>query len=465
MTRDSEHASGALQAAQPLDALVRALDAAPQDAALHRSMADARRTQGDALGALAHWIAAQTLDAYAAGSPDASVSELCTVATGYFMKGDSEAAIRWYGLVLAIDRNVAVAYQNLAAIHASEGRAAEAGACRARAYEIQRVFVERAGEPVRDVLILCTGAGTGNVPFDALLPGATCGRIKYAIDYARDDEDAHLPPYDLVFNAIGDPDAAAPLAQRLKRFAARCQRALLNPPAAIERTFRDRLPALLSELEGVAAATAACIRLETPPPSRDALVERLAAGGLALPVLARPAATHGGEGLARCDSLDALEAKLKTLDGAHYLSAFSDVRSPDGHYRKYRMIFVDREPYPCHLAISPHWMVHYFSAEMEQHAWKLDEERRFLDDPRAALGDGPVDAVAAIARRIDLDYGGIDFTVLPDGRVFVFEANATMLAHFERSNGVLAHKNRHVQRIVDAFERLLARRTGTGGGA
>jgi tetratricopeptide (TPR) repeat protein len=460
MTRDSEPASGAPPAAQPPDALVRALAAAPKDAALHRAMADARRTQGDELGALAHLIAAQTLDAYAASSPDASVGDLCTVATGYFMKGDSETAASWYRLVLAIDPRAAIAYQNLAAIHANEGRIAQAEACRAKAYEIQRVFVERAGEPVRDVLILCTGAGAGNVPFDALLPGATCGRIKYAIDYARDDEDAHLPPYDIVFNAIGDPDIAAPLADRLARFAARCERALLNPPAAIERTFRDRLPGLLSGIEGV--ATAACVRLETPPASRDALVERLAASGLALPVLARPAATHGGEGLARCDSLDALEAKLKTLDGTHYLTAFSDYRSSDGYYRKYRMIFVDREPYPYHLAISPHWMVHYFSAEMEQHAWKLDEERRFLENPRAALGERAMDAVAAIARQLDLDYGGIDFTVLPDGRVFVFEANATMLAHFERGDGVLAHKNRHVQRIVDAFDQLLARQTIRG---
>ena len=463
MTRDSDPASGAPQAAAPPDALVRALAAAPQDAALHRSMAHARRTLGDELGALAHLIAAQTLDAFAAGSPDASVSDLCTVATGYFMKGDGETAASWYRLVLAIDPRAAIAYQNLAAIHGNEGRIAEAEACRAKAYEIQRVFVERSGEPVRDVLILCTGAGSGNVPFDALLPSATCGRIKYAIDYAHDDEDAHLPPYDLVFNAIGDPDIAAPLADRLKRFAARSERALLNPPAAIERTFRDRLPGLLCELDGV--ATAAGIRSETPPASRAELDERLAAGGLALPVLARPAATHGGEGLGRCDSLDVLEAKLKSLHGTHYLTAFSDYRSADGYYRKYRMIFVDREPYPYHLAISPHWMVHYFSAEMEQHAWKLDEERRFLEDPRAVLGGGAMDAVAAIARKLDLDYGGIDFTVLSDGRVFVFEANATMLAHFERGDGVLAHKNRHVQRIVDAFEHMLARRTITRGGA
>lgn len=456
MTRHSAHVRDASDAAGPLATLARALDATPRDAALHRSMANALHTQGDALGALAHLIAANTLEAFTAGSTDATVHDLCTVATGYFMKGDAEAAARWYRLVLAIDPNVAIAYQNLAAIHASAGRIAEAQAYRAKAYDIQRVFVECAGEPVRSVLILCTGKGSGNVPFDALFPASTCCRIKYAIDYAPDDEDTRLPRYDLVFNAIGDPDVAASLLDRLRRFEARCERPLLNPPKAVERTFRDRLPGLLGDLDGV--ATAACVRAETLPATRDALIERLAAGGLALPLLARPAATHGGEGLARCDSLDGLEARLQTLDGTHYLTAFFDYRSPDGYYRKYRMIFVDRQPYPYHLAISPDWMVHYFSADMEPHAWKLDEERRFLDDPDAALGDVPMNAIAAIGRRLDLDYGGIDFTLLPDGRVFVFEANATMLAHFERGDGALTHKNRHVQRIVDAFEQLQARR-------
>ena len=95
---------------------------------------------------------------------------------------------------------------------------------------------------------------------------------------------------------------------------------------------------------------------------------------------------------------------------------------------------------------------------MVAHPWKIDEERRFLEDPRSALGGRAMAAVAAIGRQLDLDYAGVDFTLLPDGRVLVFEANATMLVHHERGNGPLAHRNVHVQRIVDAFERLQARR-------
>jgi hypothetical protein len=361
--------------------------------------------------------------------------------------------------VLALDPNVAVACQNLAAIHAGEGNTALAEVYRERAYRIQRVFVEETAGWTRSVLILCAGKSTGNVPFEALFPGARNRRIKYAIDYAVDDEDAQLPAFDLVFNAIGDPDIAAPLGGRLARFEAQCSRPLLNPNSAITRTSRHRLPALLDGLDDV--QTAPCVRYERPGEAEDlkALASLLADHAVTLPLLARPVAAHGGDGLILCDTIETLESRLSTQEGAQYLTAFRDCQSADGFYRKYRVIYVDRRPLPYHLVISPHWIAHYFSADMESHAWKLDEERRFLQDPRAALGERAMNAIEAIGQRLDLDYGGIDFTLLPDGQVFVFEANATMLAHYERGSGVLAHKNQHVQHIVDVFEHMLAHRT------
>lgn len=432
-------------------------DAESQDASVHRAIAAAKRESGDELAALAHLVAAETLEAYAANLPARSATPLCDVATGYFMKGDYAASARWYRLALALDPNLAVAWQNLAAIHTYAGRIAEADACRDQAYAIQRVFVEQTGNPARRVLILCAGHTSGNVPFDSLMPSATCCRIKYVIDYAGDEEDAALPSYDLVFNAVGEPDVAAGMAARLERFAARCTRPLLNPPAAIARTQRHHLAALLDDITDVVVAP--CVRCECPPSSRDALTGMLAGAGIAFPVLARPVATHGGAGLTRCESIAELELWLCACSGPFYLTAFRECASADGQYRKYRIIFVDREPYPYHLAISPHWMVHYFSADMEQAPRKIEEERAFIENPGAVLGARATAAVAAIGSRLDLDFGGIDFTLLPDGRVFVFEANATMLVHYERNSGALAHKNVQVQNIVDAFERLQARRT------
>jgi hypothetical protein len=440
--------------------LQRALAAAPADAALHRAMSAATRARGDELAALAHAIAAGTLEAHAAGA-DAAIFDggqaLCDVGTGYFMKGEHETAAFWYRLVLGLNPALAAAWQNLAVIDAAAGREDEAAAARDRAYRIQRVFVEPAAAGARRVLILCVGRTSGNVPVETLMPGETCCRIKYAIDYAAPDEDAALPPYDLVFNAVGEPDVAAALHDRLLAFAARCERPLLNPPGAIAGTRRHELATLLGGLDDVVLAP--CIRIDGAP-AAGALVRLLGESGIAFPVLARPAATHGGEGLESCDDPAALAAKLdgSAPSTAHYLAAFCDYGSADGLYRKYRIVFVGGEAFPYHMAASRHWMVHYFSADMEADPARLDEENRFLQDPAKVLGARTMAAVRAIGRRLGLDYGGIDFTLLPDGRVFVFEANATMLVHRERHNGPLAHKNAHVQRIVDAFEALQARR-------
>jgi hypothetical protein len=102
-------------------------------------------------------------------------------------------------------------------------------------------------------------------------------------------------------------------------------------------------------------------------------------------------------------------------------------------------------------------MVHYTSAEMLQNPWKIAEERLFLQDAAKVLGEKGMSAIGQIGQRLNLEYAGIDFTILPDGQLFVFEANATMLVHRVNKEGVLAHKNAYVQCIADAFEQMQKR--------
>ena len=435
----------------------RALLPAPQDPLIHRAMADAMRLQGDELAALAHLIAAQTLEAFIAGAKDASATELCNVGTGYFMKGDNTTAERWYRLALLLDPTLATAYQNLAAIYSTIGQMAEANVFRNRAYQIQRVFIESSGIPIHRVLILSVGGTSGNVPYETLMPTETYCRIKYAIDYASDVEDELLPPYDLVFNAIGEPDVAAAMLNRLSRFVKRCDRPLLNRPSMVTRTQRHRLPDLLRDIDDVVIMP--CVRFDSSLFSRAALLEIMGRENIEFPVLARPTATHGGEGLVRYECFEALDIGLRNIPGSSYLTTYYDYKSTDGFYRKYRIIFIDRKPLPYHLAISSNWMVHHVTSDMESSAWKLNEERCFLQLPDNWLGPRATAAITTIGRRLDLDYVGIDFTLLPDGRMFVFEANPSMLVHRERYNGPLAYKNPYVDRIVSSFEGMVITRT------
>jgi hypothetical protein len=164
---------------------------------------------------------------------------------------------------------------------------------------------------------------------------------------------------------------------------------------------------------------------------------------------------HGGQGLTLLHDAGEVAAFRAALAQPVYLSHFIDYRSADGYYRKYRIIFIDRRPYPYHLAIGPQWIVHYYTADMESHAWKISEEWAFLQDPAGVLGAAAMAAITAIGVAMDLDYAGIDFSLLPDGRVLVFEANPTMLVHPVGDDGPLQHKNATIDRILDAFDEML----------
>ena len=373
------------------------------------------------------------------------------------MLGQDGLAERWYRLLLLLEPASASALQNLGALCLRNGRQAEGEAFKRQAYRQQRVFVEPVAGARRRVLILCAGLSQGNVPFETLMSAGLSERIKYAIDCAEPAEDAGLPPYDLVFNAVGDADAAAPMQARLQQFAAACTQPLLNRPEAVALSRRDLLSRRLAGIEGLVLPP--CIRWAADDRSGPTLQAALREGGVGWPVLLRPAGTHGGVGLRRCESLDELVRQAQAFSGELYLSQYLDYRSADGCYRKYRMVFVDGRPWPYHLAIGSDWLLHYFSADMLAHAWKLEEERRFLQDPEAVLGRHAIASLEAVGRALGLHYAGIDFNCLPDGRLLVFEANATMLVHREREGGPLAHKNAAVQDIVEAFEALLLRST------
>ena len=427
----------------------------PHDPCVFRVIADIHQYLGDRLAALAHLVAAEAL---AGGVRPEAALPIFNVATGYMQLGEPATAECWYRLVLSLNPDLATAHQNLAVLYSEQGRFEEAALHRQQAYRLQRVFIDGAADGVLRVLVPFIGAGLGNVPIETLLPTTKMLRIKYAIDYAVEQEDACLPAYDVAFNAVGDPDTARALQPRLQRFADICPR-LLNPPLAVARTARDQLAALFAEVAGVLVPT--CIRLQGG--DFAAATAAMAAENMQFPVLLRPTGSHGGEGLLRCDDVAMLEQALTHEEGSHYLSAFHDFRSADGYYRKYRVIFIDKQPFAYHLAISSQWMVHYFSAEMSEYEWKLAEERRFLEWPEAEIGAPAMAALRAIGRALGLDYGGVDFACLADGLLLLFEANATMLIHYERENGPLAHKNAHVRRMAEAFAELLTKTAAAQG--
>jgi tetratricopeptide (TPR) repeat protein len=405
----------------------------PSRAAAHVSLANAHAELGELAAAEACLRRALAL------APRLKAAHASLISVTAMMRRDdlTEAAC---GAALAVDPYAIIAHQHLAELRARDGQDAEARYHRDAAYRRQNLFVEPATRPAPTALVLLT-AEDGNIPLKYLLSRDRYTVIKWLIEYATPEQAARLPRHDVVLNAIGEPELPAATHAAVERFRQVCTAPFLNRPDRVARTSRTGLPDLLGDLPDVVVPWARRWRAGEPAPS------------LGWPALVRPVGSHGGTGLARV--ADAAEfARATAAHAAYDATAFIDFASPDGLFRKYRAVFIDRRPWPYHLAIGDRWLVHYVSANMLGHAARREEERRFLDDPEAAIGARAMAALAAIGARLDLDYAGVDFSLLPDGRVLVFEANATMVVHPETEGGVLDYKNRAVGAILAAFDAM-----------
>jgi hypothetical protein len=139
---------------------------------------------------------------------------------------------------------------------------------------------------------------------------------------------------------------------------------------------------------------------------------------------------------------------------------YLDARGAGGCARKYRVMIVNGQLYPVHLAISKDWKIHYFSADMRDHAEHRREERNFLADMANVLGAKAMAALQGLETVLGLDYGGIDFGLNEAGEILLFKANATMV--IEQPDGDPRWDNRRaaVGRIHTAVRDLLLGRAG-----
>ena len=266
-----------------------------------------------------------------------------------------------------------------------------------------------------------------------------------------------LPEHDLVFNAIGDADVRE---QALVQGALILQASaapVFNPPAAVRSTSRARNADRLQPLHGV--RTARTIPVNRSELASDALPVTLERHLFRFPLLVRTPGFHMGQNCQLVESNDQLPGVLDQLPGDELLLLeYLNARSADGWWRKFRVLFLDGQLYPVHLAIASHWKVHYFSAEMANHAEHRAEEALFLQDMDSVLGASAIAALQRIQRVLALDYGGIDFSLDADGRVLLFEANANMAVMRPASDSIWDYRRPAVERIYQAFQQMLLER-------
>jgi hypothetical protein len=271
------------------------------------------------------------------------------------------------------------------------------------------------------------------------------------------EPDVRLPADAIFFNGIGDADRCERGLQTAARILDGTAAPVINHPSAVLATTRAENARRLGRLDGVVAAlTEAMPRARLCGPEGPAEVARR---GFSFPLLLRSPGFQTGKHFVMVERPDDLQAAAAQLPGDELLViAFLDVRCSDGKVRKYRVMIVDGKLYPLHLAISRQWMVHYFTADMNDAAHRA-EEAAFLDDMAGVLGPERLRALERVKDSIGLDYAGIDFSIDAAGRIVVFEANATMVI-LQPQGEEWADKRAAAQRVEAAVHSMLLERAG-----
>jgi tetratricopeptide (TPR) repeat protein len=373
--------------------------------------------------------------------------------------GDVEAALAAYQTALQVKPDFLHAHLGLAAVHTSLDDPERAQQHLDRAYAEPKAWSlpYRGSAPPLQVLLLVSALG-GDMVTNLFFDDEVVQKCVLLADSVRGA--LSIPPYHVLFNAIGDADRSRASLERAVAIAEASPAAIINDPAAVLQTGRVETMRRLRGLDGVRAPRTE--RIARAALTADALRGR----GFVFPLLLRSPGHHSGDHFAVVTSPDELDEIAATLPGRELLAIeYLDARGADGDVRKYRVVAVDGKLFPVHLAIAPQWKVHYFSAAMADRPDHRAEEAAFLEDMPAVVGEQGMRALEAICAAMGLDYAGVDFGLARDGTgtILVFEANATMAVYPPDAGASWGFRRRAVDRVIAAVREMLVTRAKTAG--
>lgn len=359
-------------------------------------------------------------------------------------EGDSAAGCAAFRAALSVDPDCAPAHRGLARALAAAGETVPEAHRRNGFGRDQAERLPYRGPAAERPVLLLTSAKGGNAPTRVWLNDRDFASYVVSVEFFTP---AHaLPPHVLVINAIADAELCADALIAASGIAARSVAPVINPPALVRRTGRAENAARLGRVAGVRTP-------RTVPVSRAAL---RCARDLAYPLLLRTPGRQTGQDFVRVEDPSSLGPAIDSLPGDELLLIeYIDARGEDGFVRKYRVMCVGGTLYPLHLAVSDHWKVHYYTAGMAERPSHQQEERRFLQDMRGVLGGQATGALTEVFAALGLDYAGADFTLAPDGRVVLFEANAAMTVARPPPGEGASHRTAAADAVLDAVRTML----------
>jgi hypothetical protein len=305
---------------------------------------------------------------------------------------------------------------------------------------------------LRIVAFLAAGDIGTNTPLDFLLQGSDTVLYKLYVQPGQ-KLPAHLPPHDIAIVTIGESDETRPVLEQLARDTASWPCRVLNQPLRVLTLSRENLAPALAGLPGVVMRDT--IRIDR---ARLGALGRSALSEVGFPLIVRPVGSHAGRGLEKCERPDDIRAYLAAHDDTAFtISGYVDYRSTDGLFRKYRVVWVDGTPYPCHMAICDMWKVWYLNADMAENAANRAEEARFMMDFDDGFVRRHAGALAAIHARLGLEYFGIDCAETRDGELLVFEGDISLIVHDLDPVTIFPYKKPAMHRLFAAYQAMLRR--------
>ena len=246
-------------------------------------------------------------------------------------------------------------------------------------------------------------------------------RLHITPNYLRQAKRPELTAYACIVNLITEPETNSKILEIARKLLRDIPGRVVNPPDRVLQARRDQIARKLEGIDGLVVP--ATVRIAA---GKAAIAARaIEKAGMTLPVILRTTGSHGGKIVGRFDAVESLVAAIGP--GGHVATQFVDFASGDGLYRKYRIFFIGEGTILRHCLISDHWNVHAkdrtrFMAPRPE----MVAEERGLFERAASLPPRAMRVLEEVRRRIALDFFGIDFGILPDGRLLLFEANATM---------------------------------------
>jgi tetratricopeptide (TPR) repeat protein len=363
-------------------------------------------------------------------------------------------AIASFRQAVAINPKDSESINWIGALNQSLGDNEAAQAAYAEAARIQPLIKRPAAHQPAEFRVLSLYAPFGgNTPTEYLFQDAFFDTDTLALFPERDYDAAVLARnIQLVVNLVSDADQTEALLPLAADLVDRFDLPTVNHPRKVQQTTRDAVARLLKGILGCRIPQA--LRLKAGADCSEAALKAILP--FSSTVLARPVGTHGGDDFEKLEDVAALSAFLaERPDHDHYLIEYLDYISTDGHFRKYRFIYVGNEILPYHLCIGRDWKLHHINTDMAHQPWMQQEEAAFLNNPAGVFGLTQFKALEDIRERVGLDYFGIDCGLDASGHVVVFEVNASMLVH-ARNEGFV-YKDPAVRRIKLAYDAMLRR--------